>query len=269
MLCWLRDEFLGWGARCYGEHAGHDLVVEITATVMDACRIRGPRGLLVDDMEPGDLIAIEGKLRGTPKVLAQALPPDSATAYGTAWSRRVGCDFYCVAVPDYPEGFDDVAAALGIGVFVVAPVVPGDSKMRWMDPGKPARIDRYIPPRRIVGLDRPKPPILDVVITPGLPSPMPLTGWKVGAVSLCILAQSRPLTRADFKHHGCDTRRFVDAGWMTCAGRGAEARWTLVDPAPGNRPDLWYKDVAAAVRARGVDAAGDAAGELFAAGSRC
>lgn len=267
MLCCFRDMLRDWGAKCYGECAGHDMLVVVTDEFMERCDIRGARGMVRDGLEPGDTIAVEGKLRATFKVLDQAMPPDQPGPWGTpGWGRSVGADFYVVVVPDYPEGFVNVALACGVGV---AALIPAHERFAGYSGGAvavPPRIERWAMGRRVVGMERPKLPLLDVEVTPGLPSPMPLTGWKIGAVSLCILAQTRPLTREDFKAAGVDARRFVDSGWLACEGRGPAARWTLTSPAPGNRPDLWYEDIAAAVRARDAAASG-IVGALFGSGA--
>lgn len=258
MLCCFRDMLRGWGALCYGECAGHDMLVVVTDEFMDRCDIRGTRGMVYDGLEPGDTIAVEGKLRATFKVLNQAMPPDQPGPWGTpGWSRMVGADFYLCVVPDCPEGFVEVALACGVGV---AALTPAHEKTVGYRGGTgtvtvPATIARWSLGRRVVGMERPRLPLLDVEVTPGLPSPMPISPWKVGAVSVCILAQSRPLTREDFRAAAVDARRFVDAGWMRCEGRGVAARWTLTSPAPGDRPDLLYKDIAVAVRARDASAA--------------
>lgn len=250
MLCWLRDTLRGFGAEVYGEAAGHDMIVVATAKFIDRCTLRGSRGRLVDDMEPGDLIAVEGKLRASFHLLDQALPPN----HPSPWGQRHGCvgaDFYMVCIPEAPEGFIEIAAALGIGVFVAEPDRDVLAYGTRTVPA-PAEIRRCHPPTRCVGLNRPPLPTLAVEVTPGLPSPMPLTGWKIGAVRLCLLAAERPITREDFRREGIDHRRFVDSRWMVCEGRGKEAVFRLAGPPHPYRPDLIYRDIAAALRAQGA-----------------
>jgi hypothetical protein len=249
MLCAFRDILRGFGAECFGEAGGHDMLVRVTADFLARCTLRGPRGRFVEQLEAGDIIAVEGKLRASFHVLAQAMPPGSPSPHGHYWHGNTGPDFSLVVVPDEPEGFAEVATACGIGVAVMLPERQVEDWRRTRT--VPAELHRIRLGARIVGLERTPLPTLDVDVTPGLPSPSPITGWKVGAVTLCLLAATRPLTRDDFRRHDIDARRFLTCRWMTCEGRGKAAIYRLADPAPGNRPDLWYRDIAAAVLARG------------------
>lgn len=246
MLCFVRDTFRGWGAKVYGEAAGHDLVIEMTEDCLRAEGYHRFASWKTWDVAAGDVVAVEGKLRANFKVLQQSIPPDHVAPYNTRSGRA--CDFYCVAVPAAPEGFTEVAAALGIGVILVTNEVPAGS----YNSRKDAALDLLCAAQRCVGFERPKLPTLDVEVVPGLPSPMPLTAWKVAAVELCLLAARRPLTRKDFTSRNINARRFTDYNWMRCEGRGDQARWTL-SFRTSDRPDCLYRDIAAAVLARGLD----------------
>ncbi len=215
----------GW--RALPETAGHDLVL----VVGDDC---GP-----DSLCPGDVVVVEGKLRDNVQVLAQALPADSR---GAKLSRSA--DWYAVAVPSASGEFRDLAYALGI---VVLPVYAGFQRGR---PDEHVLFPLVVASSRFrcIGLQPLELHDLDVEMRAGEPAPRPLSPWKIAAVRLCILGQTRPLTAEDFRPTPVRHRTFLDRGWMTARREGQSWFFDLADH-PG-RPDIAYPEITDAIRRR-------------------
>lgn len=211
----------GW--RVCPETAGHDIVLVVGQDCGDG------------NLEPGDQIAVEGKLSANVKVLAQALPSDSR-----AHAPRRGTDWYAVCVPNSDADFRDVASALGIVVLRVYP------ERHPLDPCPLDALEQAPSRMRCSGTTRLALPDLDVVMAAGKPSPRALTPWKISAVRLCILGQSRDLTTDDFRPTPVRHRTFLDRGWMTPRGRvGRVCSYTLCDHS--GRPDRAYPEIVAAI----------------------
>jgi len=220
------------GFRCVPEACGHDLLL-----------VAGPNLRSVDYshppacIEPGDVVAVEGKLRASITVLRQALPPFRRRLLGN--ERESAADFYCVCIPEHDTDFAEVAMALDIGVAIMTPSGTrgwrGDRLERW-DIQHAARVLGH--PALAV-------PALDVEIVPGRPAPRALTPWKIAAVRLCLLGAQRDLGTADFVDTPVRARTFLDRGWMEPAsGRGKSSTFRLLDAE--ERPDRAYPEIAAA-----------------------
>lgn len=209
----------GLGFHVYPESCGHDLVLVAPDPVPPYC----------GDLRPGDVIVVEGKLRGSVGVLAQALPPHRCgrTYVGSA-------DWYVVLVPSEPEGFGSVARAAGVVV------------QTWPHGARRQHLANFMGSLRAPGdWKRLALPSVKVAgITPGAPSPRSVTEWKVAAVKLCLLGKERDLSSAEV---GKLRRRFVEAGWLAQAGAGKTATFRLLDAA--NRPDVIYPEIVEAIAA--------------------
>jgi hypothetical protein len=225
------DAFIGdaraLGFRCYPESGGHDLILV------------APAGLESGGLVEGDQIAVEGKLRDNLSVLHQALPP------GALWPSLKGqtaCDFYAVLVPAADGTFRDLATVLGIRVLQLP---KGAKPLRRGDVHQLARDWRD---ELRVGLPR-KRLLLEVDMPAGQPSPRAVTPWKIDAVRLCHVATSNggELRTSDFAGTQVRARTFLDRGWMVPLRR--EGRITVYRLTEDrSRPDLWYPEVAAALR---------------------
>lgn len=211
----------GWTV--HPETAGHDLVLVAGAAP--------PPG-----WEPGDVVAVEAKLRAGVDVLAQALPPLSRRGWEKTAPAAHG---YFVLVPECSLEFRDVAAACGVGVRV------------W------ARGAAHLPERVVflsAELRDPVAPGLVVLARPvataaGAPAPRSVTRWKVEAVRLCLRALAHPerlIDRSEFVHVGIDTRLWLRRGWLRPMPGVKPARYQLTEAA--DRPDLLYPEVVDAVR---------------------
>jgi len=187
----------------------------------------------------GFQIGVEAKLKLNGKVLAQAVEANG-------WFNQQGPDCRAVLVPrDINTELAPIAAYVGLTVLRVDmhddwpglrrhfwPTLPSDTQHGFWGqddwhqllPSRHCDVPEYVP---------------DVVA--GAPAPVQLTRWKVGALKLAILLQHRGhLTRADFKHHGIDIRRWIAAGaeWLVPAPQGFIAGRRLPD-FRAQHPQVW------------------------------
>lgn len=236
----------GWTV--YPEQCGFDavLVVGSRGPARGAHWPEGPR--------EGDVVAVEGKLRGNLDVLQQIIPP-----WKTHWNARhmadggrfdaPVADWYLVVVGGATRAFRDVALALGVEVHVPMGERPPDEISRWMSTRweedsrwDPCWHDRMRSPPEFPRLK----PLLAVEQQAGLPAPRSITPWKVAAVRMCL--EGGEITT---KTSEVDLRRFVSAGWIEPTGekRGRCTVYRLVEPPPPDRPDLIYPEIVAAIKA--------------------
>lgn len=206
----LCEEFLsalpdGWTP--YAETAGWDILL-----------VRADDGLQV---------GIQAKLKLNPHVVAQTLEE-----WGGWYADRPGPDCRAVLVPGSESGFESIAAYIGFTIIRVTPksesrfsVRPGASFYpplpggyhdwhEWM-PATRHKLPDYIPD-----------------VQAGAPAPIQLTAWKIKALKLYALAETRGfITRADFKHLRLDHRPFISAeGWLRPTGE--RGRYQIHSPAP-------------------------------------
>ena len=228
----------GMGFRVVPEACGHDLILVAGAELKPPGRYQH----FPDAVEPGDVIAVEGKLRGSVEVLRQALPPHRRT-----WTNAAdvaAADFYAVVIPDYDSDFLDVATGIDVSVWTMCPA--SGSEEHWTR--RPAELKRFEVRHgsRVVGHPRLDVPTLDVEMPAGVPAPRKLTPWKIAAVRLCLLGAQRDLTAADFVGTPVSVRSLEDRRWITrVSGRGKSAVFRLADH-PG-RPDRVYPEIVAAI----------------------
>lgn len=178
--------------------------------------------ILLHRAEDGVQIGIEAKLRLNLEVLCQAYPVDS-------WDGavEVGPHYRAILVPSGGSQslVGTIAARLGVTVIsqdhpddrswgystTFSPYLPGN---RFGTPGgawhewcplRPVKLPDYVPD-----------------CGAGNPAPVRLTDWKVKALRIAVLLADRPVTRADFKALGMDSRRWTDpyTGWLTATPDG-------------------------------------------------
>ena len=158
----------------------------------------------------GTQIGVEAKLRCNVTVLAQIC---NRLRYGTR-----GPDYVAALVPSTSTDFRTVAHELRVGVFSLDSrenLVAGIRRSRAWSRSGDALLDELHDFKRAFKEREKLPPI--VVDRPaGMPSPSPLTDWRVRALKLCALLRSRGhVTRADFKALGIDPKRWIDRGrWL-------------------------------------------------------
>jgi hypothetical protein len=191
----------GWTA--YPETAGFDIMV-------------------VHD-ESHRQLGLEAKLRLNAKVISQILPDEAL--YGAC----AGPDYRGIIVPEGGGGFEQLLQIIGIIVFrpnyrglfeVEEPRHPEDVGKPWQrgwpcyarlwhdfNPVKRCTLPEYVPS-----------------VAAGVPSPIQLTPWKIGALKvLAALKIDGYVTAADIRMFGVDPRRFCASdGWLESLGEG---RW--------------------------------------------
>lgn len=162
----------------------------------------------------GFQIGIQAKLKLNAHVVAQTIEEGHSHS-----AESAGPDCRAVLVPEDDAGpFDVIAGYVGFTIVRVRapggiaaraafrPPLPSARDMwgeRWFEcaPAKRHVLPEYVP---------------DVVA--GSSAPVQLTKWKISAIKIAVTLERRGfLTRADFKHHGIDYRRFIarDFGWLT------------------------------------------------------
>lgn len=167
--------------------------------------------LLVRD-EDGFQIGIEAKLKFNLHVINQALESGQYSVMSP------GPDCRAVMVPDSEYGFEKIAAYVGFtvirvrpeskfgyGGYIFDPALPKSKDSGFSDhwhewcPAKRHELPEYVPD-----------------VAAGSSAPLQLTDWKISAIKIAITLERRGyVTRADFKHHGIDHRRWLSpTGWL-------------------------------------------------------
>lgn len=200
-LCRRFIELLPKGWTPYAETAGWDI-------------------LLVRNAD-GFQIGVQAKMKLNPHVVSQALED------GREWDITTsGPDCRAVLVPvDGASFFDRICDYIGITIvrchvqklrgctrrefYPELPVLgdpPYSSNRDWFEwcPAKRCRLPEYVPD-----------------VAAGASAPLQLTDWKIRAIKMAVLLETRGFaTRADFKHLRLDYRRWVTSGWLeACGGR--------------------------------------------------
>lgn len=168
--------------------------------------------ILLVRKDDGFQIGIEAKLKLNLHVISQAI--ESGSSYS---AENTGPDCRAVLVPDgEANGFDLIAGYIGFTIIrVVASETKGYGrdvfsprlpKLReswstrdWFEcaPSKRHSLPEYVPD-----------------VSAGASAPLQLTAWKISAIKIAVTLEQRGyLTRADFKHHGIDYRRFIAPGY--------------------------------------------------------
>jgi hypothetical protein len=190
-LVWVKKESERAGAprwTAYAETAGWDIL------------------LVAGD---GTQIGVQAKLKANLKVLAQSVPES-----WESWHDR-GPDYRAVLVPDSDSSYEAICGALGL--MVIRPC-RGDSRTSF-SPGLGLEHWNggwhYWSPRQ-----RCEVPEFVPDVTAGASAPVQLTKWKIAALRIVATLEVRGfVTRADFKEHRIDCRRWTGpGGWLVPAG---------------------------------------------------
>lgn len=237
MLTAFADIMRGCGFRVVPESCGHDLIL---IAEEDVVRLLRTVHCMHTGIEPGDVIAVEGKLTHTITLLRQATPPNRRR-----WASLddAAADFYLTVTPTEDRDFQEVAAALGVGTACMQNEVHAGrydnrpAKLVWFG------VDESL---RYHGDKRLRPSHLNVAVTPGLPSPRALTPWKLAAVRFCLAyGDGREFTRTDMPAPLL-VRTFVDQGWaQRLRVDGRVAVYALTDHP--RRPDRRFPEIVTAL----------------------
>lgn len=198
--------------------------------------------------ETGHQLGVEAKLSLNAKVADQIIPDDLPGFH----SRGAGPDFRAVIVPtltDASQGIAKLLKILGVNVWDVRDQGRGPSFMnavtryegaaQWAVSSKPlpgfdcAWFD-FNPARRC------EVPSIMPQVPAGVPSPVRLTPWKMGALKVLVdLELDGFVTAGSVRAHGVDPRRFCATdGWLKALGEG---KWGLgaVPDFAGQHPDAY------------------------------
>lgn len=194
-MAWVRNANGGGGTRyapwtVYPETGGFDL-------------------LLVDPH--GRQLGIEAKLRMNAKVLVQALP--------SRWSSLDGPDWRGILVPAINADLAELAQLHGLVVFTPSGCGSYSPMLYQAEQAHDAWHD-FNPAKRCE-----LPPMVPD-LPAGVPSPVRLTPWKVGALKvLAYLEANGTITARQVRALGVDPRRFCATdGWLKSEGGGQWSR---------------------------------------------
>ena len=213
--------FIAWanaipGWTCYAETEGWDILVVHA---------------------DGTQIGVQAKLKFNMAVLSQCVED------GQGWNT-VGPDYRAALVPA-SQGSCQLCDALGItlihprkgwiGDFAFEPTLAGGrTRQRWhyRNPEKRHPLPRFVPD-----------------VPAGVPSPSPLTKWKIAALQIMAVLELRGyVTRHDFRLAGIDHRRWMES-WLEPV-EGKAGAWRMLSTAPDFRTNhpVVYPQVLAEVR---------------------
>lgn len=196
--------------------------------------------------DDGVQVGIEAKMRINVDVIDQAI--DSYR-----WQKS-GPDYRAILVPADSRGrLGGIARFIGVAIIrcgleywtdyrqspptqqsrpTFRPDLPSD---RWADdawhdwwPATRCEVPDYVPS-----------------VAAGVPSPVKLTPWKVGALKIVALLGARAVTRSDFRAIGIDPSRWLapGTGWLV-KGRSGWVRGPTLPPFAEQHPDTFAEIVA-------------------------
>lgn len=189
----------------------------------------------------GTQIGIQAKQRFNLKVIDQCLP-----GRWEHWHDS-GPDYRAILVPEQDSVAEKICGALGLVMFHslrfdrgFAPVLAERGSVElwhWWSPKQRCKLPEYVP---------------DVIA--GASGPVQLTPWKISALRVIAALELRGhVTRADFKQHGVDPRRWTGpSGWLVPGDEpGQFVRGPSLD-FDRQHPTV-YAQVLADIRAKSID----------------
>lgn len=168
--------------------------------------------ILLSRNSDGFQIGIQAKLKLNAQVIAQAIERNRG------WSaEQPGPDYRAVLVPfDRTGHFEAIAAYIGITIIRVRP--RQDRYGPRFYPKLPAGTHAYFDAwHEQITLRRHPLPEYIPDVRAGASAPLRLTPWKIAGIKIAVTLEIRGfVTRADFKAHGIDHRRWIAAGegWL-------------------------------------------------------
>lgn len=185
----------------------------------------------------GTRYGVEAKLKGNLKVLDQAS--------GHRSQKQV--HFRVVLVPDCISEFLSVAWKLQLGALVCGTHIQARDVPWYLEhscKGIPRNPYELLPLPTVL-LETPA----------GVPCPRKLTKWKLAAVQFCLdHASSEEITRKDLVTAGLHPAIWTQRDWLVPVGSKAGPNGRAIAlyklGAGAGRPDLWYPEIADAIRAR-------------------
>lgn len=190
----------------YPETSGWDLVLVWSGSGNGSRTVGGP-------ILEGTQVGVEAKLRPSVEVLCQAYRR-------VRFHSREKPHHAAVLVPKASRHFKEVAEALSLGVYTeehCADYSRFVKKTRWPEPRPRFYERRYIgpPSQRLEEANGVWIPPVVPGGPAGVPSPSPLTPWRVSAIRLCNrLREKGYVTSSDFKELGIRAQTFLDQWWI-------------------------------------------------------
>jgi hypothetical protein len=227
----------------YPETCGWDMLLVLTEPQELTPRQRLIRGRRVatQRLGAGTQVGIEAKLRANSTVPRQALPDND-------WrdvEQQCGPDYRAVLLPKAGADFRLVAGRLDIIVLTpeesyLGPVAGRLESVLWRSNAWPHDSREPVP---------------DVVpdVPAGVPCPVKLTRWKLGAIKLSIRLRAKGfLVRADFKEFGVNPGTWYHR-WLQADGKDPRSRGLKWVAAPDFTPfDEQHPGVVAQLEAQGL-----------------
>lgn len=175
--------------------------------------------ILLVRKQDGFQVGIQAKLKLNAHVVSQCIEE----GYGYH-ADSSGPDCRAVLVPEDDCGpFDKIAGFIGFTIIRVFAPGKYQEKSRFFNhvfrPDLPEIKDEWKNDRwfECAPSKRHKLPEYVPDVQAGAAAPIQLTKWKISAIKIAVTLERRGfLTRADFKHHQIDYRRFIakDYGWL-------------------------------------------------------
>lgn len=187
---------------------------------------------------------VEAKLRLNLKVISQAMPDVWQT-----YDRR-GPDHRAVLVPEADHAVCELLSFCGVEVFTVGSMHRrgGADFIRYLTRA------RYLTREDMLGdmfdwnpAERHKLPGVVPDVRAGVPGPVKLTAWKLGALRIMAMLEVHgSVTREDFRKVGIDPRRWCAGdGWLVpVAGRRGHWARGRVPDFDQQHPDVYAKFLA-------------------------
>jgi hypothetical protein len=194
-----------------------------------------------------DMVAIPSPDRGVAQLssvngnqlgIQAKMVPNVDVLYQSIRDTRQAPDLRMVLVPCSNREFIAVAKTLGLGI---ASRMISHGRRKRMSPNGGFFIS--VIPKQWNSEPLWLPPIT-TDLPAGAKSPLSLTKWRVAALKICRIADSRSnghLTSADFKAQGITTQTWIQNRWMIPVGK--DGRSTIYKLAPTRRPDIGWEQI--------------------------
>lgn len=192
----------------YPEVAGWDMVLVWSG--------EAPIPIGATAIPAGTQVGVEAKMRANVEVLAQVMDRLRFTARP---------DAAAILVPKAGSAFVNVAGSIGAGVYTLHHCGPytlprsGGWERDRKIVAAPVPSRRYVPQAASKRSPLWLPPVVSQGAA-GVPSPSPLTKWRVAALRVCNLLRSRGwVTAADFRAEGVNPQIWKERRWIRPAGK--------------------------------------------------
>lgn len=201
----LCEAYMGWARRggsvCHPETGGFDIL---------------------EVLPSGHQIGIEAKIRLNLKVIQQALPTHHELMQ--RWGEYPGPDHRAILVPHAADELVAMLGMVGLTVFVWCGC-SGVSGHSFMPDTHGLELFDWNPPKRV---DVPK---YASNVPAGVPSPVRMTKWKIGALKIAAhLELVGSIKRKEITAYGCSPTSFCQyGGWLEPVGEGRFVNRSMPD----------------------------------------